>query len=79
MSYPIINNVDVDKLPDRVQDAIYLEFDQLPMKYKLIVFSKLIHGHLFKVTSNDFFNINKQTPGSVFRTFIHNVSERVHE
>lgn len=79
MSHPIINNVDVDQLPDHVQDAIYLEFNKLPVKYKLVVFSKLIHGHLFKVTSNDFFNINKQTPGTVYRTFINDITEQLHE
>jgi len=72
-----INNIDVDLLPDHVQDAIIKEFSNLPTKYKLIVYSKLIHGHLFKVTANDLFNINKQTPGVVYRAFIKNLSEEL--
>lgn len=68
-----VNNVDVDKLPERVQTAIMTEFSRLPIKSKLIVYSKLVHGHLFRVTSNDFFNINKQTPNTVFREFMNAV------
>jgi len=79
MSNNIINHIDVDQLPEDVQTAIYNEFDRMPVKYKLIIFSKLIHGYLFKVTSNDFFNINKQTPTTVYRTFIHNITEALNE
>ena len=70
MSKDIINNIDVDKLPDFVQDSLIGEFIQLSTKHKLIIYAKLIHGNLFKVTSNDLFNINKQLPGIVYRQFI---------
>jgi hypothetical protein len=72
-----INNVDIDKLPDFVQDVILREFAELPIKHKLIVYTKLVHGHLFKVTSNDLFNINKQTPGNVYRAFIKTITEEL--
>lgn len=77
MDKDIINNVDVDKLPDFVQDALLREFAELPIKSKLIVYAKLVHGHLFKVTSNDLFNINKQTPGTVYRAFVKAVTEEL--
>ena len=70
----VVNHIDVDSLPEKVQEAMLQEFSKLPIKSKLIVYSKLIHGHLFKVTSNDFFNINKQTPGVVYRSFIKSVA-----
>jgi hypothetical protein len=75
MKNNFINNVDIDLLPEFVQDAILKEFSNLSIKHKLIVYSKLVHGHLFKVTANDLFNINKQTPGIVYRNFIKKISE----
>jgi hypothetical protein len=69
-----INNVDIDLLPEFIQDVILREFSKLPIKHKLIIYAKLVHGHLFKVTSNDLFNINKQTPGVVYRKFIKDIS-----
>jgi len=77
MKNNIINNISIDKLPPEVQDAILREFSTLSLKHKVIVYSKLVHGHMFKVTSNDFFNINKQTPSVVYRTFLRNVTDRV--
>lgn len=73
----VINNINIDNLPEEVQDAILREFSSLSLKHKIIVYSKIVHGHLFKVTSNDFFNISKQTPSIVYRSFIKNVQERV--
>ena len=73
----IINNVDVDKLPSPVQDAILKVFSKLSTKHRLIIYSKLTHGYLFRVTSNDLFNINKQTPGIVYRAFIKNIKEEL--
>lgn len=75
MKNNFINNVDIDLLPEFVQNAILKEFSSLSVKHKLIVYSKLVHGHLFKVTANDLFNINKQTPGIVYRNFIKKISE----
>tara|TARA_Y100000310_G_C20659186_1_gene803698 strand:- start:772 stop:1014 length:243 start_codon:yes stop_codon:yes gene_type:complete len=73
----VINNIDIDKLPDDVIDAIIGEFAHLPLKSKIIVYSKLIHGDMFKITSNDFFNINKNAPKVVYRTFISQVKSNV--
>ena len=75
MDKDVINNIDIDTLPEFVQDAFIREFIQLPIKHKLIIYAKVIHGHLFKVTFNDLFNINKQTPGVVYRNFIKALEE----
>lgn len=74
---PMINNVNVDNLPDVVQDAIITIFSKLPLKNKLIVYTRLIHGVLFKVNNNDIFNINKHTPTVVYKQFIDTLTERV--
>jgi len=73
----VINNIDPDVLPDIVSDAIVSELKLLPTKEKLVVFSKLIHGNLFKVTSNDLFNITKQIPNKVYDSFMEAVKTRV--
>ena len=73
----IVNNIDIDKLPDDVQEAIMEEFRELSVKHKLIVYSRFVHGHLFKVNANDLFNINKQLPTTVYRNFINNVINRL--
>lgn len=65
-----INNINIDKLPDDIKDVILREYALLPLKSKLIVYAKLLHGHMFTVNTNDLFNIKKQAPGSVYRLFI---------
>jgi len=77
MSLDSTSNINLDKLPENVRDAIYAELRPLPLKKKLIIFSKIIHGNQFRVTANDLFNINKQTPALVYKTFINNVIKKL--
>lgn len=79
MEKQTINNVNVDALPEHVQTAILKEFASLDIKEKLIVYSKLIHGHSFKVVSNDLFNITKHMPNAVFSEFLDSVKIEIEE
>lgn len=74
---PMINNVNVDNLPINVQDAMITIFSQLSLKHKLVIYSRLIHGFLFKVDTNDIFNINKHTPSLMYNQFISELKSTV--
>jgi len=66
----IINNIDIDKLPEIVQEEIIKEFMTLSIHEKLIIYSKLVHGNLFKTERKDLFNINKLSIIKIYEQFI---------
>lgn len=66
----IINNVDIDKLPEIVQVGIIEEFKTLPVQEKLIIYTKLTHGNLFKAERKDLFNLNKVAVNKLYDQFI---------
>ena len=69
----IINNINLDKLPDDVQHAMFDEFIKLTIQQKLIVLSKITHGSLFRVSPIDLFKINKVPVNKVYDNYINNV------
>ena len=73
----IINNIDVDKLPEDVQDAIIDEFSSRSIKDCLMIYSRLVHGFLFKVSCNDLFNITKNMPSKSYNDFVGCLKERL--
>ena len=73
----IINNVDIDKLPEIVQQAILDEFDLLSLQEKLIVNSKLVHGNLFKSERKDLFGVHKVTINKIYDQFIERLKLRL--
>jgi len=73
----VINNVNIDKLPEDVREAIIDEFKSRPLKERLIIYSRLLHGYLFKVSCNDLFNISKNVPSKVYNEFIKGLKGRL--
>ena len=63
------------QIPKEIQDSVYSKFQTLPLKNKLIVYSKLIHGNSFKPQNNDFFNLNRRAISKIFRSFIDLIKE----
>jgi len=73
----IINNINIDTLPESVQEAIICEFKILSIQEKLIVYSRLIHGNLFKSARTDLFKVNKVSVAQVYDKFIQNLKLRL--
>jgi hypothetical protein len=69
----IINNINIDSLPDDVQNAMFEEFTKLPVKDRLIVLSRLTHGNLFKAEQVDIFRVNKGSVTKTYDNYINNV------
>ncbi len=67
------------QIPEDLKDLIYESFRDLPLKNKLVVYSKLLFGNSFKPTNNDFFDLNRRSTSKIFRTFIDNVKEKADE
>ena len=72
-----INNVNIEELPESVREAILIEFADLPVQEKLIVYSRLVHGNLFKSERVDVFKINKISVAQVYEKFINKLKVRL--
>ena len=68
-------SVEKIQIPEEIQDLVYNKFRALPLKSKLIVYSKLIHGNSFKPQNNDLFNLNRRIISKIFRSFIETLRE----
>lgn len=63
--------------PD-LEDKVYKQFRILPLKSKLIIYSKLIYGNSFKAYPNDILGLNKKLITKVYRAFIDSIKESVY-
>jgi len=75
----IINNVNIEELPELVIDAIHIEFNNLSIQEKLIVYSRLIHGNLFKSERSDLIGVNRLSVAKVYDKFIKKLQVRLIE
>ena len=66
----IINNIDLDKLPEDVQYAMYIIFKELPLKERIIILSKLTHGTLFKLNKQDIIKLQKTSVSKIYNSYI---------
>jgi hypothetical protein len=73
----IINNIDIDKLPETVQEVILTEFKKLSLQEKLVIYSKFTHGNLFKSERIDLFKINKISIGKIYDQFIDKLKDNL--
>jgi len=73
MTNNIINNINLDKLPEDVQHVMFEEFSKLPVKDRLIVISRLTHGNLFRAEQVDIFRVNKGSVTKTYDNYINNV------
>lgn len=69
----IINNINIDDLPEDVVEAILDEFNELGVHEKLIIYSRLVHGNLFKSERVDLFKINKVSISQIYDNFINKI------
>lgn len=63
------------RIPENIQNRVYSRFASLPLKHKLVVYSKLVHGNSFKAQNNDMFGLNRRSISKIFRTFIESLRE----
>ena len=73
----IINNINIDELPEPVIEAIHEEFKLLTTQEKLIVYSRLVHGNLLKADRADLFKINTVSVAKVYDRFIEKIKVRL--
>lgn len=60
-----------------MQDKIYGKFCKLPLRHKLVVYAKLVHGNSFKPQNNDLFGLNRRLVSGIFRSFIESLKEKL--
>ena len=73
----IINNISLDKLPDDVQEVMFEVFNELSVRSKLIVLSKITHGALFKTSKVDLFKLNTIPVNKEYDNYVKVVKARM--
>lgn len=63
-------------IPQEIEDRVYSNFLKLPIKSKLIVYSKLVFGSSFKVCESDILGLNKKNVNDIFKSFIETIKEK---
>lgn len=63
-------------IPTEMQNRVYAKFCKLPLRHKLVVYAKLVHGNSFKPQNNDLFGLNRRLVSSIFRSFIDSLKEK---
>lgn len=63
------------QISNEIQELVYNKFKSLPLKSKLIVYSKLVHGNAFRPQNEDFFELNRRSISKIFRSFIDTIKE----
>jgi CRISPR/Cas system Type II protein with McrA/HNH and RuvC-like nuclease domain len=64
-------------IPDYIQDIAYKKFCSLPLKHKLVIYGKLVHGNSFKAQNNDLFGLNRRTMNKIFKNFVESLKTSV--
>jgi len=77
MNSDIINNINLDLLPDNVQNAMLLEFKQLSLDKQYIIYARIVHGVLFKCQRIDLFKINNKSASKLYDEYINSVKIRI--
>ena len=64
------------QIPNNLQDFVYDKFKNLPLKSKLIIYAKLMHGNAFKPQNKDFFGLNRRIISKIFRSFVDSIRSK---
>lgn len=62
-------------LTENVESKIYNKFIGLPVLHKLVVYAKITHGNLFKVTDNDISGLTKRSADKIYKSFISSLKD----
>ena len=73
----MLNNVNLDKLPQHVIDAIYAEFSKLDTQRKLIVYARLMHGSLYKTERLDIMKPYNTSVAKIYDKFLKDVGNNI--
>lgn len=57
------------EIPAEMQTKIYKKFCSLPLRNKLVVYARLVHGNSFKPQNNDMFGLNRRLVSNIFKAF----------
>jgi len=67
------------EIPIEIENKVYEKFCMLPLKSKLVVYAKLMHGPSFRTQNSDMFGLNKKSTSRIFRKFIESLKEEIGE
>lgn len=65
------------RISTEIEDKVYEKFSMLPLKSKLVVYAKLMHGPSFRSQNNDMFGLNKKSTSRIFRKFMNTLKEEI--
>lgn len=65
------------EISEELEDLIYDEFSELPLREKLVVYAKISYGNLFRMNNTDLFSLNRRAVNKMYKSFILSVKERV--
>lgn len=73
----MLKNIQKNLITQKISDAdvIYRKFKKLPIKQRLIVYAKIMHGNSFKAYNNDLFGINRRNVVNTYRNFINDLKD----
>lgn len=57
------------EIPAEMQNKIYKKFCKLPLRSKLVVYARFVHGNSFRPQNNDMFGLNRRLVSNIFKAF----------
>lgn len=60
----------MNQLDETIQSKIHEKFKALSLREQLIVYAKVVHSNLFRVSKNDLLGMNKRKVSRVYRSFV---------
>jgi hypothetical protein len=63
------------QIPDNLKDIVLQKFIKLPLKNKLVIYAKFVHGNSFKPQNNDLFGLNRRSISKIYRSFIDSLKD----
>jgi len=59
-----------NSIDDSTKQQIYNEFVVLPLRDKLVIYSRLLHGNQIQIGPNDVLGLNKSLTNKIYTSFI---------
>lgn len=76
----MLNNQSLqNSIPPELEEMVYKKFCVLPLRSRLVIYSKLVHGNSFRAQNNDLFDLNKRFVSKIYRSFIETLKENIDE
>jgi hypothetical protein len=59
------------------EEKIIEYFSTLPLRDRLVVYAKIVHGNAFRIHGQDIFELNKRIVSRIYRSFLEEMRKRL--